>query len=165
MAKKWRHLSAEIIKLSSCGDVFRLSAFCRTHLDSAVYREKIRSRSAETIANIAITLIHQEDVLLKGLIEWMQQQFLQNGGFKEQMYRARVKRRGYGAPDGENGYHGSNGANGYHGFNGFNGSNGGQRNPSNPQTPLNPQTPQTPSNPQTPSTPQNPSSPQPPSAP
>ena len=92
-------------------------AFCRTHLDSAVYREKIRSRSAETIANIAITLIHQEDVLLKGLIEWMQQQFLQNGGFKEQMYRARVKRRGYGAPDGENGYHGSNGANGYHGSN------------------------------------------------
>ena len=164
-------------------------AFCRTHLDSAVYREKIRSRSAETIANIAITLIHQEDVLLKGLIEWMQQQFLQNGGFKEQMYRARVKRRGYGAPDGENGYHGSNGANGYHGsngangyhgsngangyhgFNGFNGSNGGQRNPSNPQTPLNPQTPstpQTPSNPQTPlnpQTPSDPSSPQPPSAP
>ena len=41
-------------------------AFCRTHLDSAVYREQIRLRSDETIANIAITLIHQEDVLLKG---------------------------------------------------------------------------------------------------
>ena len=38
-------------------------AFCRTHLDSAVYREQIRLRSDETIA---ITLIHQEDVLSGG---------------------------------------------------------------------------------------------------
>ena len=60
-------------------------AFCRTHLDSAVYREQIPSRSDETIANIAITLIHQEDVLLKGYIEWLKRKFLTNGGFKEQM--------------------------------------------------------------------------------
>lgn len=64
-------------------------AFCRTHLDSAVYREQIRLRSDETIANIAITLIHQEDVLLKGFIEWIKQRFLQNGGIKEQMYQAK----------------------------------------------------------------------------
>ena len=70
-------------------------AFCRTHLDSAVYREQIRLRSDETIA---ITLIHQEDVLLKGFIEWIKQRFLQNGGIKEQMYRARTQYRGYGAP-------------------------------------------------------------------
>ena len=56
-------------------------AFCRNHLDSADYRERIRSRSDETIANIAITLIHQEDVLLKGYIEWLKQQFLASGGF------------------------------------------------------------------------------------
>ena len=72
-------------------------AFCRTHLDSAVYREQIRLRSDETIANIAITLIHQEDVLLKGFIEWIKQRFPQNGGIKEQMYRARTQYRGYGA--------------------------------------------------------------------
>ncbi len=71
-------------------------AFCRTHLDSAAYRERIPSRSDETIANIAITLIHQEDVLLKGYIEWLKQQFPANGGFKEQMYRARTQYRGYG---------------------------------------------------------------------
>ncbi len=101
-------------------------AFCRHHLDSAVYREKIRSRSDETIANIAITLIHQEDVLLKGLIEWMKRQFLQNGGFKEQMYRARVERRGY---EGRRRY----GGHGSDGVNGSNGSGGG--NPSTPSTP------------------------------
>lgn len=78
-------------------------AFCRRHLDSAVYREKIRNRSAETIANIAITLIHQEDVLLRGLIEWMKRQFLQQGGIKEEMYRARTQARGYGRPRGSDG--------------------------------------------------------------
>lgn len=76
--------------------------FCRNHLDSAVYREKIRLRSDETIANIAITLIHQEDVLLRGIIEWMKQQFLQNGGIKEEMYRVRTRYRGYDGKYGRN---------------------------------------------------------------
>jgi hypothetical protein len=53
-------------------------AFCRKHLDSAVYREKIKERSDETIANIAITLIHQCDVLIRGLIEWQKRNFLEN---------------------------------------------------------------------------------------
>lgn len=64
-------------------------AFCKAHLDSSIYREKIKERSDETIANIAITLIHQCDVLIKGLIEWKKRQFLENGGIKEEMYRAR----------------------------------------------------------------------------
>lgn len=68
-------------------------AFCKRHLDSKVYREAIRVRSDETIANIAITLIHQEDVLLRGLIEWMKTQFLKNGGIREEMYRARMQAR------------------------------------------------------------------------
>ena len=34
---------------------------------------------------------------LKGFIEWIKQRFLQNGGIKEQMYRARTQYRGYGA--------------------------------------------------------------------
>ena len=45
-------------------------AFCKKHLDSAIYREKIKERSDEVIANLAITLIHQCDVLIRGLIEW-----------------------------------------------------------------------------------------------
>lgn len=111
-------------------------AFCRTHLDSAVYREQIPSRSDETIANIAITLIHQEDVLLKGYIEWLKRKFLANGGFKEQMYRARTQYRGYGG-------YGSHGANG---------ANGVKKSPSAQQSPSTTQPPQ-PSSPQSPQSP------------
>ena len=64
-------------------------AFCKANLDSAVYREKIKTRSDEVIANIAITLIHQCDVLIRGLIEWKKRNFLEQGGIKEEMYRAR----------------------------------------------------------------------------
>lgn len=63
--------------------------FCKANLDSAVYREKIKTRSDEVIANIAITLIHQCDVLIRGLIEWKKRNFLEQGGIKEEMYRAR----------------------------------------------------------------------------
>ena len=64
-------------------------AFCKTHLDSAIYREKIKERSDETIANIAITLIHQCDVLIRGLIEWKKREFKEKGGITEEMSRAR----------------------------------------------------------------------------
>lgn len=87
-------------------------AFCKKHLDSAVYREKIKDRSDETIANIAITLIHQCDVLIRGLIEWQKRNFLENGGIKEEMYRARKAYRDRNGFDGQNRFNGSNGQNG-----------------------------------------------------
>lgn len=83
--------------------------FCKRHLDSAVYRERIKDRSDETIANIAITLIHQCDVLIKGLIEWQKKNFLENGGIKEEMYRARRAYRDSHGFNGQNGFNGSNG--------------------------------------------------------
>lgn len=83
--------------------------FCKQHLDSAVYREKIKDRSDETIANIAITLIHQCDVLIKGLIEWQKKNFLENGGIKEEMYRARKAYRDNHGFNGQIGFNGSNG--------------------------------------------------------
>lgn len=84
-------------------------AFCKKHLDSAVYRDKIKDRSDETIANIAITLIHQCDVLIRGLIEWQKRNFLENGGIKEEMYRARKAYRDNNGFNGQNGFNGSNG--------------------------------------------------------
>ena len=42
---------------------------CAAHNDSEFYRAALPERSAETIANIAITLIHQTDWLLNKLIE------------------------------------------------------------------------------------------------
>ena len=91
-------------------------------IDGVTSREKIRERSDETIANIAITLIHQCDVLLRGMIEWMKRDFIENGGIKEEMYRARKdwQRR--------------NGMNGSNGFDGSNRSNG----PSQPNQPIRP---------------------------
>ena len=81
--------------------------FCKRQLESAVYREKIKDRSDETIANIAITLIHQCDVLIKGLIEWQKKNFLENGGIKEEMYRARKAYRDNNGVNGQNGLMGN----------------------------------------------------------
>ena len=81
--------------------------FCKRHLESAVYREKIKDRSDETIANIDITLIHQCDVLIKGLIEWQKKNFLENGGIKEEMYRARKAYRDNNGVNGQNGLMGN----------------------------------------------------------
>ena len=60
------------------------------HNDSAYYREAIKERSPETIANIAITLIHQADMMLGRLLERLKQDFLEQGGIKEEMTRARI---------------------------------------------------------------------------
>ncbi len=66
---------------------------CKEHNNSAYYRSAIKVRSSETIANIAIILIHQTDKLLSLLFESRKQHFLQNGGIKEQMHSARVNAR------------------------------------------------------------------------
>lgn len=65
----------------------------RNHNDSAYYREAVKTRSPGTIANIAITMIHQTDALLVRLIETLKQQFLQQGGIREEMTRARLNYR------------------------------------------------------------------------
>ncbi len=66
---------------------------CSKHNDSAFYREAIIRRSDETIANIAITLIYQEDVFLRKLLESLQEDFIKNGGIREQMTHARLEYR------------------------------------------------------------------------
>lgn len=66
---------------------------CANHNDSAYYRDAIKVRSDETICNIAITLIHQADILLKKYIDRLQEDFVKNGGIKEQMYNARKNYR------------------------------------------------------------------------
>lgn len=68
---------------------------CTAHNDSAFYRAAMPERSAETIANIAITLIHQADWLLGKLIEKLETKFLENGGMREQMTKARKEYRGF----------------------------------------------------------------------
>jgi len=52
-------------------------------------------RSDETVANIVITLLHQADSLLNGLLRKAEREFLENGGIREEMSRARRNIRGY----------------------------------------------------------------------
>lgn len=54
----------------------------------------VKSRSLDTVANMAIILLKQEDYLLHKLLTSLSNQFLNEGGFKEKMHRMRVERRG-----------------------------------------------------------------------
>lgn len=62
---------------------------CAAHNDSAYYRQAIRERSDEAIANIALILIHQIDYLLFRLIEQLTHRFISNGSVREELIRAR----------------------------------------------------------------------------
>ncbi|KWW31590.1 MAG: S23 ribosomal protein [bacterium P3] len=66
---------------------------CAQHNDSEFYRRQIALRSDETVANIAITLIHQEDVILRRLLERLQEDFVKEGGIREKMTHARLEYR------------------------------------------------------------------------
>ena len=66
---------------------------CSIHNDSAYYRNAVSQRNAETIANIAITLLHQADMLLYKLMERAKSDFWEKGGIREEMTRARLKHR------------------------------------------------------------------------
>lgn len=66
---------------------------CACHNESSFYVEAIKQRSAETIANIAVTLIHQTDVFLRRFLDRLKHDFVMNGGIKEQMYQARINHR------------------------------------------------------------------------
>lgn len=72
---------------------------CAARTDSAYFREAVKIRTDETVANIAIVLIHQADVLLCGLMRYQKERFLSDGGIREQMTRARLRRRGSSNPD------------------------------------------------------------------
>ena len=63
--------------------------YCYHHMEPELYIRAVEERSAETIANIAITMLHQFDVLISRLIESQKRRFLKEGGIKEQMYKAR----------------------------------------------------------------------------
>lgn len=66
---------------------------CAENNDSSFFREAVKIRTAETVANIAIILIHQADVLFYRLIERQKADFLQQGGIREQMSKARMQYR------------------------------------------------------------------------
>jgi four helix bundle suffix protein len=54
------------------------------------YRSFIETRPAETVANILLCLIHQANYLLDQQLRRLEQEFLQQGGLRERMTRARL---------------------------------------------------------------------------
>lgn len=58
------------------------------------YREFAETRPAEVVANIAICLIHQANFLLDRQIQRLERDFLQEGGIRERMARARRRAAG-----------------------------------------------------------------------
>ena len=69
--------------------------YCRSNCDSIVFIEKMKERSPETIANMAIILIHQADYLLFKQLERLEKDFVNQGGFSERMMRVRKEKRGF----------------------------------------------------------------------
>jgi len=65
-----------------------------TTLASAWYVEIAKERSAETVANMCLCLLHQADYLLQRQMKSLEEKFLKQGGFKEKMFAARMASRG-----------------------------------------------------------------------
>lgn len=57
------------------------------------YRTYFETRPPETVANIIICLIHQTNYLLDQQLRRLEKDFLENGGLKENMFKARLAYR------------------------------------------------------------------------
>ena len=84
--RQWEENSVEWIAMRDLG---------RQHNDAAYFMKLCETRPPETIANMAIILIHQADYLLFKQLERLEQDFLNNGGFAERMTRMRKDNRGF----------------------------------------------------------------------
>lgn len=67
-----------------------LLKFCRTHNRLAEYEPYFQIWSAEEMANTALSLCHMIDKMMMTYITGLETQFIQEGGIKERMYKART---------------------------------------------------------------------------
>jgi four helix bundle suffix protein len=65
-----------------------------------LYRAFLDTRPPETVANIAICLIHQTNYLLDQQIRRLSKDFVEQGGLRERMTRVRLRGRGKMPPHG-----------------------------------------------------------------
>ena len=82
--RQWEDGSVELKKMRELG---------RKHNDTAFYMPLVKVRPPETIANMAICLIKQNDYLLFKQLQTLGEDFLKNGGMRERMTRMRIERR------------------------------------------------------------------------
>lgn len=57
------------------------------------YRTYLQTRPSEVVANIIICVIHQTNYLLDQQLRQLEKDFLEKGGLKENMFKARLARR------------------------------------------------------------------------
>ena len=90
----WSHYCA-LLNLSD--EAKRLRFLRKKSTDPAVpdqwFVDLAKTRPAETVANMAIVFLHQEDYLLQAQLNALEQKFLSRGGFREQLLSARLKKR------------------------------------------------------------------------
>lgn len=67
---------------------------CKTPHTFELYRKIMDTRPPEVIANIAICLIHQTNYLIDQQLRRLEKDFLEQGGLRERMFKARLARRG-----------------------------------------------------------------------
>ena len=65
----------------------------RTPQTFELYRDFVETRPAEVIANIAICLIHQTNYLLDQQLKTLEKEFVEQGGLRERMTKARLNYR------------------------------------------------------------------------
>ncbi len=66
---------------------------CKTPQTFELYRDFLETRPSEVIANIAICLIHQTNYLLDQQLRRLEKDFLEQGGLRERMFKARLAQR------------------------------------------------------------------------
>ena len=67
----------------------KMIAYCRSHNDFADYEGIFNKGNDEILANVGITLCRIEDKMLCSFLQRKEQEFIQNGGIRERMSRAR----------------------------------------------------------------------------
>jgi len=82
--REWEDGSVEVEKMRELG---------REHNETGFYMPLVIVRPPDTIANMAICLIKQNDYLLFKQLKSLGDDFLKNGGLRERMTRMRIERR------------------------------------------------------------------------
>lgn len=81
---KWESDSEKFLSAQKLG---------KKHNETSFWMDIIRTRDAETIANLAIILIYQTDYLLYKFLQALSVRFAREGGFRNKLTRARAQER------------------------------------------------------------------------
>lgn len=85
----WDKSDSRIIKIGS----FRESTFNSTNLSHLAYWASIDLSNSTNLANLMICLIYKETYLLDQLLRALQNKFIKEGGFRENLFKKRLDYR------------------------------------------------------------------------